>query len=236
LPEPPRISEPGVSLYRRATIAALLVGPLFLLADNLLHPTEYTRDHQARQLAEIADSYTRWQVAHALGFVAVIVFTAAVLGLAWLVRRRQPRLGLVAGTLGVVGLLGFASVITIDGYTWGVLGEVSAKPGVDPETVELALHDIQQSDWSLIYYSVPLAWIASLLLLAGGLARQAAVPIWASALFGIGVLMVGTETVITENAYFIAGAAVMLAGCYAIALPLARMSDADFARGGSVPI
>jgi hypothetical protein len=225
-----------VRLYRRATVAALVVGPVLLLADNLLHPTEYTRDNEAKQLAEIAAHYTRWQLAHAIGFLAIIVFAAAVLGLAWLVRRRQPTLGLVAGALGIVGLLGLASVITIDGYTWGVLGEVSGQNGVDPETVELALHDVQQSDWSLLYYTVPLAWIASMLILAAGLARQRAAPIWACGLLAIGTLMVGTETMITDNAYFITGGAVMLAGCLAIAFPLARMSDADFESGGPAPV
>jgi hypothetical protein len=212
------------------------VSPTLLLIDNLVHPTEYRRGHEAKQLTEVADNYTRWQLAHAIGFVAVIVFTAAVLGLAWLVRRRQPRLGLVAGVLGVVGLLGLASVITIDGYTWGVLGEVSAKPRVDPATVELALHDVQHSDWSLIYYSVPVAWIASLLLLAGGIARQGAAPIWACAVLAIGSLLVGTETAVTDNTYFIVGSAVMLAGCLAVALPLVRMSDEDFAEGGPAPL
>jgi hypothetical protein len=227
--------EASAPLYRRATIAALVVGPTLLLADNLLHPEEFKRDHEGRQLAEIAGAYTRWQLAHAIGFVAIVVFAAALLGLAWLVRRRQPRLGLVAGVLGVVGLLGLASVITVDGYTWGVLGEVSGQ-GTDQATVELALHDVQQSDWSLLYYSVPLAWIASMLLLAAGIFRQGAAPAWACALLAVGTLMVGTETVITDNAYFIAGSAVMLAGCLAIALALARMDDLDFARGGPAAI
>ena len=228
--------EASAPLYRRATIAALVTGPSLLLVDNLLHPEEFKRDHESQQLAEIASAYTRWQIAHAIGFAAIIVFAAALLGLAWLVRRRQPRLGLVAGVLGVAGLLGLASVITIDGYTWGVLGEVSGQQGTDPATVELALHDIQQSDWSLLYYSAPLAWIASMLLLAAGIFRQEAAPAWACALLALGTLMAGTETLITDNAYFIAGAAVMLAGCLSVALALARMSDADFARGGPAAI
>jgi len=205
---------------------------MLLLVDNLLHPTEFKRDHEARQLAQIADHYTRWQLAHVIGFAAIVVFAAAVLGLAWLVRRRQPTTGLIAGALGVVGLLGLASVITIDGYSWAVLGEVSGQGGADPATIRLALHDVQQSNWSAIYYTVPVAWIASMLILAAALWRQRAVPGWASGLFALGTLMVGTETFIAENAYFIGGAAVMLAGCLAVALPLARMSDGEFARGG----
>ena len=77
-----------------------MVGPPLFLVDNLLHPKEYTRDHEAQQLAKIGDSYTRWQLAHTIGFLALIVFAAAVLGLAFHVRRRRPTLGLVAGALG----------------------------------------------------------------------------------------------------------------------------------------
>jgi hypothetical protein len=43
--------------------------------------------------------------------------------------------------------------------------------------------------------------------------------------------VVGTETVIVSNAYFIAGAAVFLAGGAAVALAILRMSDDQFAHG-----
>ena len=154
-------------------------------------------------------------------------------GLAFLVRRRQPRLGLWAGALSVVGLLGLAAVITIDGYTWGVLGEVYQRRGVAPETAEIALREVQQSEWSLVYYLTPLAWIIGLAMLAIGAARQGAVPAWAGALLALGGLMVGIETAVISNAYFIAAAAVLAAGSVAVAAAIARMSDEDFARGGS---
>jgi len=151
------------------------------------------------------------------------------------VRRSQPGLGLAGGALGVLGLLGLASAIALDGFTWGVLGEVSGRPGTDRETIQLALHEVQQSDWSLVYYGPALAWIAGLVLLAAGVARARAAPAWAAVVFTAGALMVGTETIITDNAYFIAGAAVLGIGSTAIGLRLARMSDAHFARGGSGP-
>jgi hypothetical protein len=59
------------------------------------------------------------------------------------------------------------------------------------------------------------------------------VPMWAGALLAIAVLMVGTETAIVSNAYFIAGAVVFLAAGIAMALPLLRMSDEQFAQGGA---
>ena len=223
---------PHVRLYRLATAAALVLAPGIFLADNLLHPEEFTRDHEAEQLAAIADAYTRWQLAHFLGFVSAIVFAAAVLGLAFLVRRRQPRLGLVGGGLALAGLLGLAGALALDGFTWGILGEVSARPEADPATVERALHDVQQSEWALPFYALALAWIAGLIVLAAGAARQAAVAPWAAALFGLGAVMVGLEAQVQDNAYFIVSAAVLLAGGIAIAVPIARMGDGDFAAGG----
>jgi len=225
-------AAPDAGLYRRATAAALVLGPALLLVDNLIHPKEYERDNEARQLSEIAQHYERWQVAHALGFVAILVFAAAVLGLAFLVRRRQPRLGLVAGALGLVGLMSFAAVISLDGFTWGVLGAVSNSRGAAPTTAEIALHEVQQSGWSLVYYLPTLGFIVGFAVLAIAAARQGAVPPWAAALLALGAVLAGIETVVISNAYFIAAAAVLLAGGVATAAAIARMSDADFARGG----
>ncbi len=70
-------------------------------------------------------------------------------------------------------------------------------------------------------------------MLAIGAARQGAVPVWAGVLMAIGGLMVGIETAVISNAYFIAAAAVLAAGSVAVAAAIARMSDEAFARGGS---
>jgi hypothetical protein len=220
---------PNLGLYRRATAAALVVGPLLFLADNLLHPKEYTRDHEAQQLAKIGASYTRWQLAHTIGFLALIVFAAAVLGLAFLVRRRRPTLGLVGGALGIVGLLGGAAVFAIDGYTWGVLGEVSSRPGANQPTMELALHEVQSSSFSLVYYLPVLLWIGGVAALAIGAARYAGVPKLAGGLLALGALMVGIESGVTSNVYFIVSSAIWLVGGIAVASAIARMTDAEFA-------
>jgi hypothetical protein len=209
-----------------------VIGPALLVLDNLIHPKEYERDNEARQLVEIAQNYERWQIAHALGFLAILVFAAAVLGLAFLVRRRQPRLGLIAGALGLVGLMSFAAVIALDGFTWGVLGDVSNRRGVAPTTTEVALHEVQQSGWSLVYYVPTLGFIVGFAALAIAVARQGAAPPWTGALLALGAVLAGLEPVVISNAYFIAASAVLLAGGAAVAASLARMSDQDFARGG----
>lgn len=223
---------PHLSLYRRFTAAALVAAPALLLIDNLLHPKEFEKGNEAQQLAEIAEHATRWQVAHVFGFAAILIYAGAVLGLAFLVRRRRPLGGLLAGGAALVGLLGFAGAVVLDGYTWGILGELWGRAGTDRATLETTLHEIQQSSWSLPYYLTAVGFLIGLPVLAVLVVRIGAVPVWAGGLLALGALLVGTETMIISNAYFIAGAAVMLAGGLAVALPLARMSDADFARGG----
>jgi hypothetical protein len=206
--------------------------PLLFLIANLIHPEEFTRDHEREQLAAIAAEYTEWQVAHFFTFASAVVFAAAVLGLAHLVRRRQPGLGLVMGALGLAGLLGLAFVVALDGYTWAILGEVSTKPDADGHTLELALHDVQQSTWSVPYYLMPLGWIVGLVVLVLAAARQRAVPIGAALLLAAGTLLVGAETQVQDNTYFIVAASVLFAGGAAVAASIWRLTDEEFSRGG----
>jgi hypothetical protein len=223
---------PHLRLYRLGTAAALVVAPLLFLVDNLLHPEELGRGNEVEQVVAIADSYTRWQAAHLIGFLAIIAFTPAVLGLAFLVRRRQPTLGLIAGALALAGVIGLAAVITIDGFAWGIAGELSSTSFLGPKGGAEVLHDLQESRWAYAYYLTPLGFIVGMLMLAVGAARQGAVPAPAAAVLALAVLMVGTETAIVSNAYFIAGAAVLLVGGAAVALAIFRMSDEQFAQGG----
>jgi hypothetical protein len=226
------VSVPEVGLYRRTTAATLVIAPALLLLDNIIHPKEFERDNEVEQLREIAAHADRWQLAHAIGFLAIVVFVGAVLGLAFLVRRRQPRLGLAGGALALVGLVSFAAVISLDGFTWGILGEVSGRPGVDPATTATTLHEVQQSGWSLVYYLPTLTFIAGFVALAIGAASQGAVPRWAGGLLALGGLMAALETSIISNSYFVIASAVLLAGGVAVGAAIARMGDEDFAHGG----
>ena len=224
---------PHVGLYRRWTATALVAGPALFLVDNLLHPKEYARGNEAEQVAEIAANADRWQAAHVLGLVALVVITGAILGLAFLVRRRQPRLGLVAGALGVAGMVGAGAVMAIDGYTWGIVGAAATDPDVGARAAAAVLEDVQESGWSVAYYLLPAGFIAGLGALGIGAARQGAVPPLAGWTLAAAALITGSETVIVSNAYFIAGAIVLLAGGAATAAAVFRMTDADFAAGGA---
>jgi hypothetical protein len=198
--------------------------------DNLIHPKEFARDHELEQLAEIGENYTRWQLAHFLGFLAILGLVVAALGLAFMVRRREPGLGLVGGVLSILGLVCFAAIIALDGFTWGVLGEVSARSGDTAVTSEV-LHDVQQSEWSLQYYVPALSFAIGMAILAVTAARSGALPAPAGWLFAFGVVLVGTEGLIVSNAYYVAGSSVMLLAGAVVALAIWRMSDEEFAGG-----
>ncbi len=218
-------------LYRQGTALALAGGTLLFLLANIIHPEEWGRDHEAEQLAEIASNYTTWQVAHFLTFGSVVLFAAAVLGLAYLVRRRSPGAGLVFGGLALAGLFGLAFVDALDGYTWGILGEVSTRPEADQATLEIALHDVQQSSWSIPYYLTPVLFIVGTAALAIHAVRQDAVPLGAGLLLAGGVLLAGIEGVVQDNAYFIFAASVLFLGAVAVAAALWRLSDDEFDAG-----
>jgi hypothetical protein len=206
-----------------------VLAPLLFLADNLLHPKEFERDHEREQLAEIAANYDRWQIAHLLGFLAIVGFVVAVLGLAFLVRRRRPQAGLVGGALALLGVLCFAAVIALDGFTWGVLGQLSSRSPAHAQVAEAALADVQQSEWSLQYYVPALAFAIGMASLAIVAARSGALPAPVGWLLALGSVLVGTEGLIVSNAYYVTGSAVMLLGGASVAWALRRMSDEEFA-------
>ena len=209
----------------QVTAAAYVAAPALLLADNILHPKEYAPGNEKVQLEAIAGAHERWQVAHILGYVAILIFALAILGLASLLYERRPRAAVWGGALGLAGGFGLASVITLDGFTWGVLGELSAQPGVDRRTVERALDEVQNSAWSLPYYLTALGYIIGMLVLAVSAARAGLIAPAAGALLVVSVILTGTETMIVSNAYFIAGAALMLAAGIAVALSLLRVEE-----------
>jgi hypothetical protein len=218
---------PNLGLYRRMTALALVLGPALFLLDNILHPKEFKRGHEAEQLGEIGTHYQRWQLAHGIGLLSACILTGALLGLAFHVRRSRPTLGLIGGALAVVGAIGLGAGFAIDGYTWGTLGAISTETKVQFGTVEYALHTVQYSHWLIPYYGLIGLWIAGVVLLAIGVRRTA--PLWAAALLGLGGLLVGIEGAVTENWYFIASSVVLLIGGAAVARVIWGMDDRAFA-------
>lgn len=218
---------------RRITAVALISSTALFFVVNLLHPKEYTRDHEAQQLQTIADNYTRWQIAHFLTFIAILLFVVVVLGLAQRLYAALPNMAIFGGLLGLWGLVALGGVLALDGFTWAALGQVTTWNGASKHTLQLALHSVQQSHWNLYFYVGGLGWIVGLLILSIGLIRQQLIPAAMGWIFALGVVLVGIEAAIESNAYFIAASAVLAVG--GIGVGLALRNDDDSTRIGNVP-
>jgi hypothetical protein len=216
------VREEDALRLRRATAAAVIAAPLLFLVVNVLHPKEFSRGHETEQLREIAAHYTRWQLAHLLTFIAILLLVVAVIGLAWLVWPRRPRAAIIGGLLGLFGLVAVSGVLALDGFTWGVLGEVSVRPGVDSKSIQVALHDVQESKWNLPFYVGALAWLIGLVILSVALIRERLVPAWAGWTFAAGAVLVGIEAGVQDNVYFIVAAAVLAIGGVGVGTAIMR--------------
>jgi hypothetical protein len=127
--------------------------------------------------------------------------------------------------------MGLAFAFALDGYTWGVLGDVYRDPDVDPATVEIALHDVQESGWALPYYALTALWGAAMVALCWGAARIGTLGWAPAAVLAAGTIAVGLEGVVQDNAYFIASSAVLLVGGVWSGLSILRADDRVFAPG-----
>jgi hypothetical protein len=152
------------------------------------------------------------------------------------VRRHSPRAGAVGGTLALVGILSFAAVIALDGFTWGVLGDVSARDPAYAAGAREALHEVQQSGWSYQFYVPALGFAIGMPVLAIAAARSGLVPAAAGYLLALAAVLVGTEGLIVSNAYYVVGSSVMLAAGAWIAWSLHRTSSSSASRPpGPIP-
>jgi hypothetical protein len=209
-----------------ATASGFVLGPALFLFDNLIHPEEFARGNEAEQLAAIAADASRWQIAHLIGFAGLLVICFSILGLAWLIRRTHPSLGLWAAVAGVAGVIGLAFAFAVDGYTWGVLGEVSGRPRANPATIRAAFDEIQESAWAWPYYALAVfGFLGAMLALCWGLADGGWARVPAVALLALGSLAVALEGVIASNAYFIASSVLFLVGGAAVARELLRIPE-----------
>ena len=215
--------------YRRFVTLCLVGAPLLFLVAQVLHPKEYTRNHELQQLAKIGDSYTRWQVVHFLTFISIAGFVFAVIGLAWLLMRRRPRQAALGGALGLFGLVSISGVLALDGFTWGVLGEVSTFPSADQHTMQVTLHAVQQSHWNLPFYVGSLAWLIGLVILSAGLVREGLIPALPGWIFAAGAVLVGIEAAIENNVYFVVAAVVLAVGSAGVGNAIGRLDDRELA-------
>lgn len=95
---------------RVTTSTSLVIGPLLMSIGDLLHPEE--RMLPEDQIAIVAEHASRWYTAHLLLFIGMLLLVPGFLGFTALTARLKPVLGYAARVLMMMGVAGFAAVIT----------------------------------------------------------------------------------------------------------------------------
>lgn len=205
----PTIDTPITSrTFSAVQAGCLLAAPAVAFAARILTPPwfqdEQNRPDNVRYLAEVAEAPGRNDLGASLTLLSAVLFAGVAIVLAGIVRRRMPRLGLVAGVLAGVGSFGLAAV-----SAQAMVGGQFARAADRDRMVALMDQLMTASPFAIYFLALVLGAVGALLL-AVGLYRSALVPRAAAVLTGLGIAAVMLTTT-GPAVVFVAGSAVIAA-------------------------
>jgi len=185
-------AAPPPSRYRILTGAAsLILAPAFMSTGDLMHPHESW--DAATQVAMVAESASRWYVAHLLLFVGMLLFVPGILVLSDVVEKRRPTAGYVARVL-LVASVGALSAVFVSEM---LLGRFVSQ-GAD-RAAAVALFQTFQSGAilgalmpGLLAFFIGTALFVTPLASAGGPFR------WPALCFALGAALILAEIILAE--------------------------------------
>jgi Domain of unknown function (DUF4386) len=201
---------------------ALIAAPLLFLLGSAIDPAwaEDTDEY----LSEVAADKGLYLLAGILNLVGALLLIPGLLGVIHLLRRRRVTLGQVGAALVMVGAVAIAST-----YAISVIEIVGTGDEFDRGQVVSLLDEAEESgEAAPIFVMFLLGLVLGSILLAIGLWRQKAVPVW-----------VPIVLVLSSVAGFVAGdsqasslisSAILAAALIAIGLRILAVSDDDWER------
>ena len=106
-------AAPPPSRYRTVIGAvSLIVAPALMSVGDLMHPHDL--GDPAAQVAIVAESASRWYLAHLLLFVGMLVFVPGILALSEMAAKRRPAAGYAARVLLVVSVGALSAVFVCE--------------------------------------------------------------------------------------------------------------------------
>jgi hypothetical protein len=193
----------------------MLLAPLLLLVGFAIHPPE---PHDAAQLLKvIANNTDRWNAAHILFAFSMVLSIPATLGLMDLLAQRNgARIGLIGGSLVILGVIFLTLFIGIE----LAMSAIATIP-VEQASIEPAMQALIDFDGPLPVVFVGLSLNLGLFMLAVGLISTRAVPRWTSVAIEVAALvLVGG---LFNNLIGAVGAAVLLVGLGTIGLRVLKL-------------
>jgi hypothetical protein len=174
---------PGV---RRTLLGAALVGaPALVLIGELVSPSVTWTDHEEVVATAVAES-GRWQTGSLLSLIGFMLMVPAAIAAAGLLRRRRPGLALA-----VVTLIGIGAMAVI---SWtGVVFTYAAARAADAGQIALFAEETESLGGFMFLFPMYFTAPIGLLLLAFGLWRAKATPVWMPALLVLATIATFAE-------------------------------------------
>ena len=195
---------------------SMLLAPLLLLVGFSIHPPE---PHDGAQMLEvIANDAGRWNTAHILFALSMVLSIPATLGLMDLLERRGgTRFGLIGGSLTVVGVIFLTLFIGVE----LAMSAIASTPAEEHAAIEPAMQALIDFDGPLPVVFVGLSLNLGLFVLAVGLISTRAVSRWTGVVIEVAALvLVGG---LFNNPIGAVGAAVLLVGLSSIGLRVLKL-------------
>jgi hypothetical protein len=204
----------------------LIVAPLALFVGTLVHPG-FT-DNAPALLRMISQHRDAWYLTHILGWAFVILMIPAIFTLIHLLGERQVALGHIGATLALVGVIGFAGIVTIFGFVGGQMA-IAGNQVQMAELFERLSHNA--GVW------IPVRGMTGALLpgfgcLAVALVRARAVPRWMPPTFAVGLVLFVLGMASGTTGAGILGTALMTIGMGSIGALVLRQEAGDWRSPG----
>jgi hypothetical protein len=200
----------------------MVMAPLLFLVAMVIHPE--TGTSEASVITAAADSPDAWYIAHLLVLVSIVLAVPAVLGLMHMLREREVALGHVGGGLGLLGLIAFAGIVTLE----GLVGWQMAAAGDRVEMVALLERLFDTTGVVVPLYVMSFAFTLGVICLAAGLYRARAVQWWMAIFLAVGAVCGAIGGAAALEWLAIVGAAFLFVGLGSIGRMVLTESDEDW--------
>ena len=201
--------------------ACMVLAPLMLLIAVIVTPDLST--NEANQLASIAGDPDGWYVASALTLASLALAVPAVLGLAHMLRERQPWLSTLGAGSALIGILASVGAVAIGLVAWQMT------QGGAPGQMVLLLERVNETAGIWIPFTLCGLGVAiGFLLLAGGLALIDAVNPVMALLIAAGAICAAIGFPLASEALLLIGAVALFIGLGTTGVMVLRETDEDW--------
>jgi Domain of unknown function (DUF4386) len=201
---------------------ALIAAPVLFLVGTAVDPA--WADDTEEYLNEVAADKGLYLLAGILNLVGALLLIAGLLGVIHLLRRRRVTVGQIGAALVMIGAVAIAST-----YTISVIELVGSGDEFDRGQVVRLLDDAEESgEAAPIFVMFLLGLVLGSILLAIGLWRQKAVPVWVPIVLVLSSLA-GFVTGDSQVSSLITSA-ILAVALIAIGLRILAVSDDDWER------